>query len=594
VKRLICTVGRGELKDVTYSLGGRTYRSRFAPVALAHLLSLQGGSATVLVTEAAKDRWYEELEAELKAAGVVPEAVLIPEGRTENELLSVLVAMERRVGEEEEVVLDVTHSLRHLAFVFMAALVYLTALKRVRLAGIFYGAFELRDGEAAPIINLGLLFTLVELYTAVETGLKSGDLRPLARLFSDKRALLWKEGTGRSVEQDLNQLSKTADCLEQLGEALAAGLPLEAGIHARRTADVLAKFEVVGAEAAPRLAADRLALEPFRERLLRIAVDAPAKRKTDLCLDRREIERLLAVVEWYLDRRDVPRALILLEETLISLALWSSWVGGEGTGRAEWLDEKARRQGKGLLDVLVERNRYGLCTEAEAELAKQWSRLRGFRNRLAHAGFKKDEGPVQAQDARELVDYVRSIVDCFPRPAEKARGRLLVAPLGLSPGSLYTALRHTFPDEAIVLASRQSAPRLPEVLKAAGFEGLPKRVLEFNDPLRGYHEISKLIDSSMRACLASKAEVTVCLTGGPTLMQYAASLLAEEARKLGVPVREVAAIDGRSPAEQAENPYVLGEVVTVREDGPIGGNEIKGDACDRMDGATVQEGGGQR
>ena len=85
---LLCSVGTGAYEPRTYCLGDSEHTTRFAPVALARCLAMQGARALVLVTAEARNRWWAPLAAELTDAGLTPEAVDVPLGRSEDEILA--------------------------------------------------------------------------------------------------------------------------------------------------------------------------------------------------------------------------------------------------------------------------------------------------------------------------------------------------------------------------------------------------------------------------------------------------------------------------------------------------------------------------
>ena len=184
-RHLVCSLGISDYAKVAYRLEDRTHSTRFAPVALAHLLGLRGGRASVLVTEQARERWYAILAAELRLAGLEPEPVNMPEASNEAEVLEAFRRLVEAVPGGEQVILDVTYSFRHLPFVYLAGLTYLTAHRDVAIDGIYYGAFELRPKGAAgtvevPMLEVTSLFRLIQWYHAVRTARESGDLRALA------------------------------------------------------------------------------------------------------------------------------------------------------------------------------------------------------------------------------------------------------------------------------------------------------------------------------------------------------------------------------------------------------------------------------
>lgn len=141
---------------------------------------------------------------------------------------------------------------------------------------------------------------------------------------------------------------------------------------------------------------------------------------------------------------------------------------------------------------------------------------------------------------------------------------VLVTPLGLSPGLLFSAVCLTRPSRVIVITSRQGAALAPDALQRAGYQG-PWHVVELADPHTGFHEVPQVL-AQVRAHLAaapSGTPVVVNFTGGTTAIQYVVGRVAEELQGAGYPVRRVAVVDRRPPEEQRAEPYRLGEVVDL-------------------------------
>ncbi len=140
--------------------------------------------------------------------------------------------------------------------------------------------------------------------------------------------------------------------------------------------------------------------------------------------------------------------------------------------------------------------------------------------------------------------------------------RILFSPLGLSYGSLFSAIVLTKPDHVVVITSAKAAENIPRVVEAAK-RYHPNFTLEHHsigDPFTGFiegRELARKLAESARY-RGERAEHIVNLAGGTTALQDAAQCLA---RALGA--REVAVIDRRSPDEQRQNPFVVGELIEV-------------------------------
>ena len=139
--------------------------------------------------------------------------------------------------------------------------------------------------------------------------------------------------------------------------------------------------------------------------------------------------------------------------------------------------------------------------------------------------------------------------------------RVLVSPLGLSPGSLFSAIVLTKPEHVVVLTSALGQRGLEASVAAARSRG-PAFTVEAHslaDPFAGFAEGRQLARRlAARWRERDDLEVVANLAGGTTALQDAVKCLAD---LLGA--REIAVVDRRSLEEQRQDPFVVGELVDV-------------------------------
>ncbi|MBI4517321.1 MAG: TIGR02221 family CRISPR-associated protein [Deltaproteobacteria bacterium] len=546
----ITSIGVGNYDDVLYALGSATWRSRFAPVAIARLLGLAGARALVLVTQEARAKWYEQVVAELASTGTKPESVDIPNGRNEEEILAIFSTLQQRIPDNARVVLDVTFALRHLPFVYFASLAYLVGLRGVQVGGIYYGAYDLSAEGRVPILEVTALFQLLQWYHALASVRDAGDWTLVATRLRQDVGRLFRRGLG---DRELSRLQEPA---KRLADALAMGLPIEAGLRAADLREGLAGL----AEPGGALTA-RLALAALNEQLPNWAVEGKP-RKNELRLTADELSRELRVAEWYVQHREHEKALAIMREGLVSALML------RGNAAERWLDYGHRKPFEDRLNAYSERAKATVASDSEKTLASLWDALAKKRNQFAHAGMTEGEVTVSDAEVTALLERCRALLaGTLLGEVQCVRGhRLLLTPVGLSPGVLYSGALHVKPDRFLIVASREAAPRIPEALANAAAGKWPYQVLCLQEPHLGYREIDQHVGKELDRLFATAAEVIVNVTGGTTVMQYAVERLAARARRLGAAVRRCALIDRRSPEEQRANPYVLGEIVWLDND----------------------------
>ncbi|RMH39391.1 MAG: hypothetical protein D6689_16740 [Deltaproteobacteria bacterium] len=569
---LVTALGVRHEREVAYASGDRVERSRFAGAAIARLRGdLAGGKAVVLVTEKARQAHFEALAAELADAGLSADPLIIPDdldapaGAPPVRLADVLRGLAEHVPAGGRVVFDITHGLRNLPFICFALAAYLRALRGADIAGVHYGALEL-SADTTPVLDFTGMVRALDWYAAIEVARRAGDFGALADELSRDVGAAFRAG------ERPEDLSRLINSLRDLSFALRSALPLEAGAHAAWLAKGDRLAGALGAADAQGLA--RLSLAPVAALVDDIALPEPFpkppkrgadERKRSVALTRRELERQLAVVRWYVDRGDERAVLALLREWLAS---WYLLVTGD---TAHWLDYgRARHAAEAALNGIAQRAELKLATESERAVAAVWSRVAERRNRFAHAGMCP--GVVQAgTDLDELHGEACALLDMAWPGAASGAARVLITPLGLTPGVLYTAVRRCEPTDLWIVTSAEAAARVDEALARADYAGR-HRVVLVDDPFAFAPppwRADEALRADLDAALVAAESVTVNITGGTTALQFYVQRAADRARRLGCRVREIALVDRRPHEQQRADPYVLGERIDLNpDDGP--------------------------
>jgi len=145
---------------------------------------------------------------------------------------------------------------------------------------------------------------------------------------------------------------------------------------------------------------------------------------------------------------------------------------------------------------------------------------------------------------------------------------VLFSPLGLAYGTLYSAILSVRPARVIIVTSPQAIVNLHTAVDAAAFYHTKFEVEThlLDDPLAGFREGRALARFlAVSADGSAHGDNIVNLTGGTTALQDCVRSVADILRAEHKPVREVAVVDRRAPAEQTRRPLVLGELVEVPE-----------------------------
>ncbi|GIW50278.1 MAG: hypothetical protein KatS3mg080_0889 [Anoxybacillus sp.] len=133
---------------------------------------------------------------------------------------------------------------------------------------------------------------------------------------------------------------------------------------------------------------------------------------------------------------------------------------------------------------------------------------------------------------------------------EEPNETVLITPLGLRKGLLYSAIVHNEPQAIWLLTSKESAEYVNDVCQQADFHG-NIHVVVMEDPYTDFNRWQTYMDQFIRTVEANKrARFVVNLTGGTTAMQYVVQQIAAKLKERGEHVQYVAQVD-RRPVQQS-------------------------------------------
>lgn len=220
-----------------------------------------------------------------------------------------------------------------------------------------------------------------------------------------------------------------------------------------------------------------------------------AEWKCRIALDDDELRRHANLIDLYLSRNQLPLALGIMREWVVSLLL--ARIGR----RPEWLDgswggnRSVAERRLGALAAL-QRDKSGrdasgiVLTEEQKKWAVFWNQLTDLRNELHHHGMKKKPVRYNPPELQKVKDFWSKLKDLQLTVPEfgGGHGRLLITALGTTPGVLYSALSNAGElVRCLIICSEQSRPSIAEAANRAGFQGEYK-ALVITDPHGGYAE----------------------------------------------------------------------------------------------------------
>ncbi len=582
-KKLVCAIGAGSspYEETTYYLGEAEKTTNLAPIAVGYcaIKPNEDLELVALMTGAAEEQYGEQLKAEAENEGWACTKVRIPEVRSEEELWRVFDILGDHLEDGDDIVLDLTHGLRHIPALLLSATQYYAARKKLNLLGIFYGAFEVRENGKTPIFDLTPLYDLSEWAYGVRLLRDYQFSAPLGEMLHkpQNKPQPDRSEQSRPERHGTTSVEKLGRSLKRLQYPLVSSIPLESG------------FEAHEALKNARDAEDQLSnIPPMKElwrelegQLKGFELEKPKiptkqrgtvqpKQKIQLTQD--ELERQSRLIEGYFRSDNLSAAANLLREWMISTIIFHS-------GDTEnWLSYGKRREPmERKLGALSEWNKHEklkiALTEDQEKLVVLWQSISKKRNDLAHAGMKEEMTKFDPDTLRRPFEELKAkLTDAefwSVKISVKTDKVWLISPLGTTPGAIFTAIKKAKPDRLLVVTSEQGKELVPEILRKAGREDLSVRYSLLDDPFNGFSEAKKVVDGLRRErgldWIRAK-ELTVNLTGGTTCLGWTAGRIGETLARMGLEPKTVACIDRRTPEEQRRTPYQEGEMQNIEPD----------------------------
>jgi hypothetical protein len=540
---IISSVGTRKPGLTSYELDGKTTKTYYSSLALRNLLPNLSESVELwfVMTELAVELNWSTIQEEAAAGGFVCKKIDIV--GDSDDVAEFLTETAKSLPEEASVILNITEGLRHHTFLYYALALYLTSFKKITIDGVWYCRYEIKpDGTPKPLIDLKSVFELADWFYGLRLEREIGSYHAIAAKSSSRR-----------LRETLNELSKF----------IMNGLPLDAGGKASELCEQMNKDPLVAGI-------------PFSEdlncRLLATVGEYASDHHAIVkLLDQAELDRQARLIDRYIDRQQWNLAFGLMKEFIVN------WIAIKECPN-EWLKREQRtaiEKKLGLLNSITTKVRgnrryqilYETMNEEQKEWARNWHKLTSMRNKLQHHGMNQASDRLNDESIRVLEIYWKrreSWNDSYQ--LAPGAGKLLICPLGRSPGVLYSALRRTNPDRVLVVTSadargavQEAIGRVTDADSSSDSPHLQVQELVMADPHGGVQEFAGLIEKSL-PWLAECDEIHANLTGGTSLMGVLISQMVKEGLNLQKTVKEFVLIDKRSPLEQQSNPWELGTI----------------------------------
>lgn len=376
---ILTTLGAGKYDLATYQW--RDFPPAQTPLFSAALKAwLPEAEVKVLVTALAEERNGELLR------DLLPHHTPLPIENGDNDVHNwrMFNAVAGAIPEGAEVYFDITHGFRSLPVVTLLALSYLRVVKRVKLRGVLYGAWEpgRPADEVTPVFDLTPFVELLDWAQAAGRFQDTGDASLFKPLLEMKRAADYNAVSRQLEVLSLNLAGNRGPCIPDEAHKLLRVLET-----ARR-----GSLEVHQQPFA-------LVMDQLEEQVRPLAAPDDPKLR---------LQAEYALMRWYAERGHFPQAMSLAREWLISVRQW------HGLGRVSMNEDEREGindDGKAAMKALQDGRREAL--DALPAHLQAFTRLNAtvnaLRNDLMHFGFKEE-----LTGARQLAQRVNDVLGALP------------------------------------------------------------------------------------------------------------------------------------------------------------------------------------
>ena len=447
-------------EEVTYSFTdkvsnvNKTCKTRYFFLGIEKLLNITFDKICLFLTEKSRKAYESDIKNNINEERL--KIINIPDGKSIEEVWRQFdeIVSEGESYSEINIYLDITNGFRHLPLVLYNSLFYLESLGKINLCGIYYGALEaVSRGETVPVFDLTHLAKIMRGSFAVRQFEETGNILGLKDFANDAITI------NSSENPDCPARNKVNLDFEELQELISAGLPIEAGINAKKFCDY--KYVDSGINTINKL------IERIVDKVSKIAASKSGREKKKIELNEKELDRTLDFIKGQIEARNISNALVVLREWVISRILFTKGL------KDNWLEHKTRDNIEKQLGYW-NANREKLKNTQYFELLSEFNTLGDRRNEYAHAGYREKKvdlktGRDSAQKFLELCIAQKSNDEFWKLPEKlPGNGSVLVTPMGASSGLLYSAVSLVNVDKIIVLTSEKFIPKVNEACSKAG------------------------------------------------------------------------------------------------------------------------------
>lgn len=376
-KVLLTILGTSDYKECEYVYEEKSLRTKFVQEAIISFFCKDwkkdnGDRIVILLTKEAKEKNYAELKEKLDRYNLDIKESQIPIGKTEDELWQIFDRLSEHVNNQDEVILDITNSLRNIPMQAMVSLNYNRIVKNIDLKGIYYGAFEAGEEvetiglveriKKVPIFNLETYIELMEWCNHINVFLRTGSSKELNEYYNlkEKNYSNNEKREFSEIKKVVKSINDFANCIYTMRGKADSNSKKSIGKSAELVSKEIKKLNSIGEINGNALIPLKKVFELVEIKVQPFITDDPVKLG-------------MATVKWCIEYNLVQQGFTALEETITTYSC-----------RIKELNE------------LEYTNRTSIYEQIEKsveiqELISIWRNVKGIRNDINHFGYKDNQ-----------------------------------------------------------------------------------------------------------------------------------------------------------------------------------------------------------
>lgn len=199
MKKLITFLGTGKYENIFYSYNDKKIYTKFVQEAVCNIVGSDTQVIICLTKKAREGNWIE-LKSIFVKNKINYKTVDIFDGKNNNEMWGNFNLLYEEIEEGDEIYIDVTHSLRSIPFIVISVLNYAKFIKNIQIKDIYYGAYEAKKNDIAPIFNLSIFNKITDWTIGAEKFINTGDSVQLCKMINYVIKPILKETGGHNDE----------------------------------------------------------------------------------------------------------------------------------------------------------------------------------------------------------------------------------------------------------------------------------------------------------------------------------------------------------------------------------------------------------